>query len=206
MSFVAEPNIIQMEWRYTIAGQKCENRVNIDFLSEPNLSNLTSFATGAWNWWENTYSAWISDQVNLREVVATQMGIQNGVQYTYAPDTTTVGQITGECLPNETSFCVSLRSGVRGRSARGRWFVAGIPNAGRADTNNLNSTYAEGYRSSLQTYIDAIAANDVFVSIVSLRNNNAPRVGGPVYFIVTSAVIVDTVLDSQRRRKPGVGA
>jgi hypothetical protein len=197
---------MQMEWRYTIDNQKCENRLNIDFLSEPTLANLTSFAVGAWNWWENTYSEHISNVVNLREVVATQMGVQNGFQYTYAPDTTTNGQEAGGVFPNETSFCVSLHSGVRGRSARGRWFVAGIPTAGRDGINNLSSTYAESYRSALQTYIDAIAANNVFVSIVSLESGGIPRPGGPVYFVVESATVTDLILDSQRRRKPGFGA
>jgi hypothetical protein len=41
--------------------------------------------------------------------------------------------------------------------------------------------------------------------IVSYITDNAPRVGGPVYFEVNDILIVDDVIDSQRRRLPGRG-
>jgi hypothetical protein len=206
MAFVPAPNIVMVEWRYTLFGQQCENRLHINHFGDPGPTELNSYAVNAWNWWELTYSPFIVDDCTLREVVATDIGVQNGEQVTYAPDTTTTGASIAFPLPNETSYCVSLRSASRGRSARGRWYVAGIPNNLLADANNLTSAAAENYRAALQTYINSVSAGAKAVVIVSYRTNNAPRPGGPVYFIVTSAVITDTVLDSQRRRKPGVGS
>ncbi len=205
MAFVAQPNIIQMEWRYTLNGQECENRLNIDNLTTISEANLTAFATGAWDWWDTSYSPFITERCTLREVVATDMGEQNGAQIHYAPSTTLTGTVVGAAYPNETSFCVTLSTQSRGRSARGRWFVAGIPTASRQDDNNITAAYAEGYRGALQTYINAISAATRLVVIVSLRSNNAPRPGGPVYFPVSSAVVKDTLFDSQKKRKPGVG-
>lgn len=205
MPFVAAPNIVMVEWRYTVEGQRCENRMMVNHFGDPGATELAFYAQDAWDWWENDYSAHITDNVTLREVVTTDMSVQNGEQSTYAPDTTTAGLINTIALPNETSFCVSLRSSVRGRSARGRWFVVGIPVAARTGVNNLSDAYAEFYRASLQAYIDAHEANNKRATIVSYITNGAPRVGGPVYFVIESAVIVDTILDSQRRRKPGVG-
>lgn len=206
MAFVAAPNIVQIEWRYLIDGQHCENRLNIDNLGPPTSTDLDQLAVFAWNWWENTYSVDINALCTLSEVVATDMGLQNGSQFVYAPDTTTTGQLTGDAFPNETSFCVSLHSAVRGRSARGRWFVAAIDENSRNGTNLIGATTAEAWRASLQTYIDAIAATNRLVVIVSRVANGAPRVGGPVYFPVLSAAITDLVMDSQRRRKPGFGS
>jgi hypothetical protein len=83
--------------------------------------------------------------------------------------------------------------------------VAGIPDTYRLDANNIQPLNAEDYRASLQAYIDAVATTTARVIIVSYRSNGDWRPGGPVKFLVQSAVIVDTIFDSQRRRKPGVG-
>lgn len=177
MPFVAAPNIVMMEFRMILAGQKIENRVMIDNLGSPTLAELQGYAELGWNWWENTYAAGICNTCLLASVVTTDMSVQNGQQYTYAPDTTTTGEITTIAMPNETAFCVTLSSGLRGRSARGRWFVGGIPDSYRADANNLNATNAEGYRSAVGALITAVAALARFIVIVSYITNNAPRVG-----------------------------
>jgi len=195
-----------MEFRMTLAGQKIENRVMIDNLGVPTLAELEGYAVLGWDWWENTYSVHIVEDCTLNSVVTTDMGNQNGLQFTYAPDTTTTGQSATQGMPNEVALCVTLSSGFRGRSARGRWYVAGIPESFRADANNITTTAAEGYRSDVQALIAAVDALARFIVVVSYISNNAPRVGGPVYFVVETAVVKDTIFDSQRRRKPGVGA
>jgi hypothetical protein len=205
MAFVAAPNIIQVEWRQTLNGQKCENRMMIDWLSVPEHSNLLDVAVSGWNWWETTYSPLISAGVLLNSVVATYMGDINGDQATYAPDATTVGGVAGAGMPNETSFCLSLRSGFRGRSARGRWFMLGIPRSSMADDNNVSTGFADDSVSALQTFVNDVTAGGIKPVIVSFISEGIPRPGGPVYFVIETVLAVDTVVDSQRRRKPGVG-
>jgi hypothetical protein len=171
----------------------------------PSHANLIDFAVFAWDWWELTYSANIVTAVNLREVVVTYMGDENGDQYTYAPDTTTTGTVSVTAMPNETSLCISLRSGLRGRSARGRWFMFGIPTTAMADANNVSGAYAAAAVGALQTLINDVTTGGNLPVIVSYVTNKAPRPGGPVYFTIETALLVDTIVDSQRRRKPGVG-
>jgi hypothetical protein len=206
MAFVAAPNIIQVEWRMLLFGQKIENRLMVDNLAEITPAVLESEAIRAWDWWEATYRAGIMDTCTLASVVATDMGEQNGSQFTYAPDTTTVGLLTGQSLPNETAFCISLHTASRGRSARGRWFVAGIHDDTRTDPNTVSATAAEEWRSSLQNYINLTVEAAKAVVIVSRFSNGVLRPGGPVYFPVTAAAVTDLILDSQRRRKPGFGS
>jgi len=50
-----------------------------------------------------------------------------------------------------------------------------------------------------------IAGLSHFWVIASYFQNGAPRVGGPVYFVVDQIVFVDGIVDSQRRRLPGRG-
>jgi len=205
MAFVPAPNIVQCEMRATRNGQQIENRIMVDALSVPDNAMLLDIATIAWEWWRDEYAAVLPSSINLREVVCTDMSSQNGGQVTYAPVTNIVGGITGGGLPNEVAVCVSLRTGVRGRSARGRLFTLGVAGSQMADENTINATADSLITTAVQALINAIAAKNYVPVIVSYRSNNAPRPGGPVYFVITSAVIVDRVVDSQKRRKPGVG-
>jgi len=206
MAFVAAPNVIMVEWRYTLFGQQCENRMMVDHLAAVDAAACEAAAIAAWNWWETTFAPHITSGCTLREVVATDLTAIDGPQFIYAPDTTTTGTGSGSAMPNETSVCLSLRTASRGRSARGRFYVAGVPNNIMADANNINSTYAGNIVSALQTYVNDVATGGEAVVIVSYVSEGAPRPGGPVYYVVESVTLVDTVVDSQRRRKPGVGS
>jgi hypothetical protein len=205
MAFVAAPNIAMIEWRCTRNGQQIENRLMVNMLTTPNPTLLAGIAVQMWDWWENTHSAHLSDTINLREVVATDMSQQNGSQAVYAPDTTTVGLQTGAALPNEVAFCVSLRSGSRGRSARGRWYTLSVVQAQMVDDNFLTPTAAGEFVADINALLAIIEGDSYLPVIVSYRSGGIPRPGGPVYFPITNATAVDAGVDSQRRRKPGVG-
>lgn len=206
MPFVPAPNIIELEFRYTINAQQCENRVMVDNLAAVDAAACEATAILGWNWWETSMAPETSEHVLLREVVATDLTTDSGPQFTYAPDATTTGTITGAAMPNECALCVSLRSSSRGRSARGRWFMAGIAREAMADDNNVNSGFATSVASVLATLVSNIETAGQALVIVSYVHDGVPRVGGPVYFPVTSVLVLDTVIDSQRRRKPGVGS
>jgi len=205
MPFVAAPNIIEVEWLYTLNAQKCENRLMFDNFAVADSARLEDVAVACWNWWEETYSPEISEHCTLRGVQATDLSTIDGAQFLYAPDSTTTGGISGAAMPNEVSLCVSLRTGNRGRSARGRWFLAGLPREAMDDDNNVNSGYATSVAATFPTLFTAVHTIGPDAVIVSYISENAPRVGGPVYFTISDAVILDTLVDSQRRRKPGVG-
>jgi len=206
MPFVPAPNLIMVEFRYLFNSQKCENRIMCDNLGTVGDADLTDLATGCWDWWESDYSEHISGSVLLSSVVATDLTTIDGAQYTYAPDTTTTGQTTEGSMPNEVSLCVSLRTGHRGRSARGRWYVAGLPREQMVNDNEVTSAYQSAIASDLSSLL--LVATDlskVFV-IASFISEGAPRPGGPVYFPITTATVLDPIVDSMKSRKPGIGS
>jgi hypothetical protein len=206
MAFVPAPNIIMTEFLYTLSAQQCENRVMVNNLAAVDATALENVAVAAWDWWETNYAPLISNDCLLRAVQTTDLTTDTGGQFVYAPDGTTTGEDTGATMPNETSLCISLRSDARGRSARGRWFVAGLPFIAMLNANEVTSAYASAAVTALNGLRTAITGLSKDLVIVSYRHNKAPRPGGPVYFTVQSATIVDNIVDSQRRRKPGVGS
>ena len=205
MAFVAAPNIIMVEFRQTMASQQIESRIMLDNFAAPDAAALEAAAVAGWNWWENDLAPNLTVDVTLREVVATDMSLIDGAQFTYAPDANTTGALSGPTLPNEVTICLSFRTGNRGRSARGRMFISGLPDNSRDTPNTISTTYASAILASGAALLAAFDTSPQLV-IVSYVSEGAPRPGGPVYFPVSSVVLTDRVVDSQRRRKPGVGA
>ena len=189
----------------TMDSQQVENRFMVDNLAPPDAAALEAAAIAAWDWWEGQLGPFLSTQLLLREVLATDLSAIDGAQFTYAPDTTTTGGVSGAVLPNEVALCVSLRTGNRGRSARGRMFVPGIPDAARDTVNTVSTTFAGNIIAAFDALLVAFPSTQPLV-IVSYITGGAPRVGGPVYYIVTTPVLTDRILDSMRSRKPGVGS
>jgi len=206
MPFVPVSDSMQVEMRYTLFSQHIENRIFVHNGAPVDAAALEAVAIIVWDWVETHLIGGLSENLHLNEVVATDMTSAEGPQFTYAPDTTTSGGVSGAMLPNEVAFCVSLHSASRGRSARGRMFIPAIPVSATADANNLTAIAAGALVSSVQTLINDLTVDARQPVIVSFRHDGVVRPGGPVLFPIISAVATDTLLDSQRRRKPGVGA
>ena len=205
MPFVPAPNIMQVEIRATRNGSNIENRVMVNNLGTVDAAALEAIAILVWNWAEGSYFPQLPVDVALREVVATDLTTDTGGQFTYAPDSTTVGSVTGQALPNEVSLCVSLRSTSRGRSARGRFYWMGLAITHMLTDNEVQPAFGSYAATALSGLISDISTAGGELTIVSYFHDGVARPGGPVYFPVVSALIVDPIVDSMRSRKPGVG-
>lgn len=205
MAFIPVPNVMSLEMRYTLGGSQIENRIMVGNLAPITAADLEAVAIQGWNWAESVLLPHLSSTLHLVETVATDLTTNESGQFTYAPDTTTNGGQSGACLPNECAFCISLHSAERGRSARGRMFLPAIPVAVMADSNHLDGTSAGILVSDVQSLINTLGSTTRKPVIVSYRHDKVLRPGGPVEFVITGAVATDTVIDSMKRRKPGVG-
>jgi hypothetical protein len=205
MPFVPAPNIVQAEVRALLDSQKIENRWMIDVLTAVTPTLVDDVANLVNVWAQDTYFDFMPDVLTLVETVATDMSDENGSQVTISPSGAFTGALSEEPMPNETTFCISLRSSFRGRSARGRTYM--LATTRFATTGNLcHSGRADQFKGAIQVLIDRVAAAGWALSIVSYRSGGVARPGGPVYFPVTTALYTDLVLDSMRRRKPGNGS
>jgi hypothetical protein len=134
----------------------------------------------------------------------TDLADANSFAIELTPSSAIAGDLTGEGLPANVALCISFRTPARGRSYRGRNYVAGI-----SEGDSLNSQVINGIGEALRAgyadivnYISTTTADHV---VVSRFTSGQPRTVG-VATQVTSYVLVDTVFDSQRRRLPGRGA
>lgn len=204
MPFVAAPNIVEVQFRYTYQGERAMNRIHVNVGAEPNAVVMSDLADEALAWWTSNIRTIVSDTLALREVYLKSLHAAVAPEVTVTAGLPSSGTMTVPPLPSNVSLAISLRSNQTGRSARGRWFWCGFAED-QIDGNLVTGgtiTSIDAALTNLKNEIDALGHTWV---IVSYRSDNAPRVGGPVYFDVVNIAAVDPVVDSQRRRLPGRG-
>jgi hypothetical protein len=115
-------------------------------------------------------------------------------------DGTGAGGELGEVLPNNVSYVIAYKTGLTGRSARGRGYLFGIPNVA-LDANEDVVTAA--YRAAVESCFDNLPAflvaqdwRHVVLSYVTAGVANVPAVIRPV----TDYITTDARIDTRRKR------
>lgn len=210
MAFVPVNNTALVEVRMSYANQKVENTLWVESVDTWDEAALVELVSEVKDWWIASYSTIASDQVVLREVVATDMTTaSSGIGAISGTDET--GAQTGGGLPGNCSLACSFRTNSRGRAFRGRNYVVGIPILQMVDIDTVESAYAllvETAYGDFKTAISAADWNWVVVSRFSgidpVTKKPIPRTAG-ITTTVTLASVVDRTIDSQRRRLTGRG-
>lgn len=200
MPFVPAPTIVKLSFFYTLNGQPAMNRIHVKTGSTlPTQTECNAIALSAADWYEGNVVTLVHPNMILREVQAMSIAEANGPQAIVSAGMPMPGTLGQAGLPGNNAFCVSLRTGLTGRSARGRWYWAGLTE-GQVVDNTVNSGTVTSIVAALDNLIDAIRSGPIEPVIVSFVSNGVPRVGGPVYFVINDAIAVDDVVDSQRGR------
>jgi len=210
MPFVPVENVAMVEIRQALALQKCENTIFAQSVDAFDGARLSSLVNTVRDWWVESLGPLLSDLVTLTEVVATDLTTETSGQVSVTGADSPGGEIGGSAANNVT-LAVSFRTASRGRSFRGRNYLIGIPLTQFTSTNVVDSAWVS---SIIGAYIDLkTALNDAdFAWVVVSRFSGVdlatgdpiPREAG-IATLVTNTVVVDNVVDSQRRRLPGRG-
>jgi hypothetical protein len=201
MVFVPGTNIFKVDIRQELFGQQVSNTLYFSGDSPPvGEADVAFLASEVQQFWEEELAIHVVDDLELREIYITDLTTQTSPTYTYPVTPAVTGVRTSDPLPSNCTFCVSFRTEGRGRSSRGRNYVAGL---GEGDVvgNTLNTTEADGI---VAAYTDGILNNPdlgglftwVVVSAVENKQARLSLLVQPV----TSVIYADRVIDSQRRR------
>lgn len=111
----------------------------------------------------------------------------------------TVGGISGNALPANVTLCVTLRSPLTGRSARGRFYA--VPTG--VSQQFTQNTFAAAYITGIETFLDAIQSGATSLamefSVISRFTLGARRTVG-THFPITTIASRNNEIDSQRGR------
>lgn len=204
MPFIPVADVVLLELRQSLFGQRIENTLYFRMLGGFGVAEMTDLCNDMLIWWTTNLSVQLSSDITIREMVCTDQSSGIGTSITQpAPTPNPAGAVGSPSLPGNSALCVSIRTLNRGRSFRGRNYVAGLPES--KVVGNTVDTAAWG---AIQAaYIDipnAIVSSPWEWVVVSRFTAGAPRVAGVATNVLT-AVVVDPFVDSQRRRLTGRG-
>lgn len=202
--YVPVMDTVMVELRQTLLGEKVENTLAFKMDGGFSTMQMTGLCNDLLLWWTNTYRGALSIQLTLRELVCTDLSSQTGPVITVvAPTPNPAGMVVQDSEPGNVSLCVSFRTNFRGRSYRGRNYVAGIPITARVG-NTVIPTFVANIQGAYNAIPAAMVSAPWEWCVVSRFTNGAPRVAG-ASTPIESAIIVDNNIDSMRRRLAGRG-
>lgn len=205
MPFIPVENTLLVELRQRLDGQAIENTLYFRKpAGAPTLSDAVTLANNLLVWWTTVLAPNLSNLLTLAEITVTDLSSATSFVHTQAaPVPNPTGAVAGHALPNNCALCVSFRTASRGRSFRGRNYVPGMTESG-SESSRIDVVTA-GLIVDAYQEVAQVAEDSLYLWVVVSRfTNNAPRVTG-ISTPITSVVLVDNVVDSQRRRLPGRG-
>jgi len=166
-------------------------------VGRPTEAQLITLCTAIYsNIWPSL-QATMSSSYQLVMIEATDRYAVSGAYGSYTPPTPQLGSVSGDALPANVALCISLRTGLSGRTAHGRAYAFGF-----TDAQFIGSAAVSGLVVALANYIQAVIsfAGGIGIAVdycvLSLKDELLRPVNG---------YAIDTIADSQRRRLPGRG-
>lgn len=205
MAFIPVTNTVEAQIRMTLDNQQIENTLYFTNTDLYTATEMTVLGNDLLDWWTDQMAQNLSDDVTLREIYLVDLRTETGFTVTVPSGSPApTGVNSGGAVPSNAAMCVSFRTDLRGRSYRGRNYISGIP-ASEVTLNTVSPTRIAGLIGSYELLFGFLLSNGWSWSVVSRRHNGADRITG-VPTQVTSVVVVDATIDSQRRRLPGRGS
>lgn len=210
MPFIPVNLTAECEIRMLLDGQKVENTLYFKRTATMTTVDMTALGTSLINWWASFVADYTSQDVTLNEVFITNLSTATSAVVSVPTSSTITGSIVTGSLPNNVALAVSFRTANRGRSFRGRNYVVGLP-----ETEVVKNTVSDGVVDNVE-----IAYNQLLSPLpgssgwtwcvvsrfsgVDADGKPIPRTSG-IATTITSALVVDPIVDSQRRRLPKRG-
>jgi hypothetical protein len=204
MAFIPVPNAAIAHINYTWFGQQVQNTLWFDQPDDPSFIDIVNLADGLNTLWVANMLPLQSEDITFRNVEVIAQNMSPGITFTSTLNTGDIGGAATPSVSNSITLAVSFRTGVTGRSNRGRNFWLGLA----ATSVNDNVVSGVAISAILAAYGNLIGSGSVAGDwkwvVASRFSAGEPRITGVTSAIV-SVSVVDDVIDNQRRRLPGRG-
>jgi len=191
------PNGIKVELNGVQNGVPIVNRFFVTQTSTVGSGDLDDVIVETLAFW-NVYKAALHNSFTLQNITATDVSVANGIQTILPLTTGNVGAAGGDPAAANAALCISLRTNFTGRSFRGRMYIGGLPTLVFADAQNVDTTTAATFAGWFEDFITALGTINKTLVVVSNYAAGVVRVVALATEIIS--IIVDTKIDSQRRR------
>jgi hypothetical protein len=201
MAFIPVLNTVSCRLVHSFLGQPLTNTLYVNYDHQPDFTDLTSLASVLVNAWSQQIMPNLSTWARFVSVSLRDLTTSSGVVYDYSgPPLPVAGGELGSPLPSSVAIVLSLRTGLAGRSFRGRLFIGGF-SENQSDGNYMFNNLPTVLKDRLTNVIDAINTADRRVVVVSRYNEQQARPTA-VVTPVTSVLARTVRVASQRKRLP----
>lgn len=209
MAYVPVANTAMVELRQQLDGEEIENTTYWTTTGAWTIGGLQALANFLADWWVDSLAQYLSSAIKLNEAFATDLTTNTSPVASYTTGLPAFGLVGQESEPNNVAACLSIRTANRGRSNRGRNYIAGIP-GGSVTQNTLSSDWMANVHAAYTGLKTDALANDFTMVVVSRysgftivggKKKPTPRAAGLITPVTNFSWTDDTV-DSLRTRLP----
>ena len=207
MPFIPVANTVMAELLFSLDNENLENTLYFEKAGAWEVVDIQALGTALNNWCVAQY---LPPQVNslaFRGTQLTDLTTESSAGLEMPQSPPEFGDQVTDAMPANVAPCISFRTGSRGRSFRGRNYIAGIPE-GVVAGNRFSGDWAAAMTAAYNNLIAIAADLDCTWVVVSRYSGMGgtprrpiPRAAG-VTTPVLSASFTDNIVDSQRRRLP----
>jgi len=202
MAFIPIPNTVKVCFTWILGGQTIQTCIHVKRSSgAPTDADLVALSDAAALWWTNTGKPNFTTQMSLTQVTATDLTTQAGHQAVKVVSPAEAGTGGATALINNVAAVLSLRTAGRGRSRRGRMYLAGMDSGTPSSPVDIGATWISNILADFGTLISNLeaATSPVYDAVVASRQENGV-VQDPGNTFPITTITMDTHFDSQRRR------
>lgn len=191
------PHGIKVEYNATQNGVPVVNRFYVTQTTPVGSGDLDDVIVAALAHF-NQFKAFCHPSYTLQNITATDVSVANGIQTILPLTTGNVGTASGAPAAANAALVASLRTDFTGRSFRGRFYLGGLAQAIFTNAQNVSVSTAGDWASMWSDFITALTAINKTLVVVSRFAEGVARVTNLATEVIS--IIVDTKVDSQRRR------
>ncbi len=197
------PKVARFEMKFQNSDTQMENVFHARATAASwDATTLDAVEAAFVSWFSSTAYQYVNDQVNLYEMIATDLTSLSGLRRVYPISPPLDGNISSAPQPANATFAVKANIGTRGRGQNGRVFWISLSDD-QTNQDQLNKTNADEIVTALNTLRTSIAAvtgcDGLCIPHFVVGGVRPPSVGNS---LVTSFSYSDLYIDSQRDRLP----
>jgi len=198
MAFQPVPNGVEVVFHAVQNGIPIVNVYHVLDTSTLDTARLEEIANVFGTWWFDNIRPITSNSYVLNDITVTAIEDASGPQFILTLTTDNQGALTGEQVAGNAAAVISWRTAFIGRSFRGRTYIGGLDAAATDTAQALSTAFAAALADAGSALIDALIAISAQLAVLSRFAAGVQRVTGVLTGII--ALIVDTKIDSQRKR------
>jgi len=193
------PNVARVTMQYHRGTRVVENTFHLYRPDGWTADTLLSSLEATWTWFNTYIKPSLTSALalyNIHGVVYDPLGSPWVADRPVSPEVP--GLTTGPFVPGSNTVTLSERANLAGRAYRGRIYWPGLATAQVNGDDTVSSGLISAFATIALQWLAAFAVNGPNGTLVIFhRNDNL--------FSTVRSVVLENILDSQRRRLPGRG-